>query len=47
MDPDEPGLTAFRLAGAAYEAQASVAGDEPFEADVPCPVTVAPAQLLA
>ena len=47
VDPDEPGLTAFRLAGTAYEVEASVTGDEPFEAGAPCPVTVVPAQLSA
>ncbi|HEY5246514.1 MAG TPA: Uma2 family endonuclease [Acidimicrobiales bacterium] len=45
--PRVPSLTALRLRGGAYVEEASVAGDEPYEANFPFPVTVVPGHLVA
>jgi Uma2 family endonuclease len=45
-DRDKPELTAFQLRDARYEEVARVAGDEPFHAQLPFPVTVTPAELV-
>ena len=45
VDPREPRLTVFELAGAAYVEVASVAGDEAYDATEPFPVRVVPARL--
>jgi Uma2 family endonuclease len=45
-DRDKPTLTAFELRDGRYEQVARVAGDEPFHAEVPFPVTVVPAELV-
>jgi Uma2 family endonuclease len=45
-DPDKPELTAFQLRDGRYEQVARVAGDEPFHAETPFPVTVIPAELV-
>jgi len=48
VDPAAPGLVAYRLDGdrPAYVEEASVVGDQPFVATLPCPVTVVASQLL-
>jgi Uma2 family endonuclease len=46
-DPDQPALTAFELAGPAYRQEAHAAGDTPWTASRPFPVTVVPADLVA
>lgn len=46
IDPDEPRLTVFALTDDGYREAASVAGDEPYEADQPFPVRIVPAALL-
>jgi Uma2 family endonuclease len=45
--PRVPTLTALRLRDGAYAEAASVAGDEPYEANFPFPVTVVPDRLVA
>jgi Uma2 family endonuclease len=45
--PRVPSLTALRRQDGAYVEVASIAGDEPYEADFPFPVTVAPGRLVA
>lgn len=47
VDPEVPGLTVLQLDAGRYVDHATVTGDEPFEAELPFPVTVVPAQLLA
>lgn len=46
IDPDEPSLTVLELENGRYVEKALVAGDEPFHATFPFPVTVIPARLL-
>ena len=46
VDPDGPSLTVLRLAGGLYVEEAVVAGEEPYHADFPFPVTVVPARLF-
>ena len=46
VDPDIPSLTVLELEDGRYVERATVAGDEPFHATVPFPVTVEPAGLL-
>lgn len=46
VDPDVPSLTVLELEDGRYVERATVAGDEPFHATVPFPVTVVPAGLL-
>lgn len=46
VDPDAPSLTVLELEEGRYVERAAVAGDEPFHATVPFPVTVVPARLL-
>lgn len=46
VDPDEPSLTVLELEHGRYVEKALVAGDEPFHATFPFPVTVIPARLL-
>lgn len=46
VDPDVPSLTVLELEDGRYVERATVAGDEPFHATVPFPVTVVPARLL-
>lgn len=46
VDPDVPSVTALRLEDGAYVDDASAAGEEPFTASSPFPVTVVPARLL-
>jgi Uma2 family endonuclease len=41
-----PSLTVLRLENGAYAEAASVAGDEPYEADFPFPVTVVPGRFV-
>lgn len=45
-DRDKPELTAFQLRDGRYEQVAQVAGDEPFLAELPFPVTVVPPELV-
>jgi Uma2 family endonuclease len=45
-DRDKPELTAFELRDGRYEQVARLAGDEPFHAEVPFPVTVVPSELV-
>ena len=45
--PRMPSLTALRLRDGAYVEEASIADDEPYEADFPFPVTVVPDRLVA
>jgi Uma2 family endonuclease len=45
-DLDKPELTAFQLRDGRYEQVARVAGDEPFHAETPFPVTVTPVELV-
>jgi Uma2 family endonuclease len=47
LDPDEPALTVLHLEGGTYVEHARVAGDEPYVATVPYPVTIVPGSLLA
>ncbi len=47
VDPDEPSVVAFRLAGADYEEVARTAGDAHFEVYEPFSVGFSPAQLVA
>jgi Uma2 family endonuclease len=46
VDPDVPSLTALHLDDGAYVEVAQVAGETPFTASEPFPVTVVPARLL-
>ena len=46
VPPRVPSLTALRLREGAYAEAASVAGDEPYEANFPFPVTVVPSRLV-
>jgi Uma2 family endonuclease len=46
VDPDEPSLIAWELRDGTYEQVAHVMGDEPFDASVPFPVRVVPAELV-
>jgi len=47
VDPDQPSLVAWELRAGAYAEVAEVAGDEPFAALRPFPVTVVPSELVA
>ena len=47
VDPDDPSVVAFRLAGADYEEVARVVGDAHFEVSEPFSVGFSPAQLVA
>ncbi|MGH9157482.1 MAG: Uma2 family endonuclease [Acidimicrobiales bacterium] len=47
VDPVAPSLTVLALDGDVYVEQASVTGEEPYEATEPCRVTVVPSTLLA
>lgn len=47
VDPDVPSLTVLHLEDGRYVDQAVVTGEEPYEAELPFPVTVVPAQLVA
>ena len=46
VDPDEPSLTALRLAGDAYEEAARVAGSDAYETSEPVHVLIVPADLI-
>jgi Uma2 family endonuclease len=46
VDPLEPSLTAWELRDGSYVEVARVRGDEPFDATLPFPVRIVPAQLL-
>jgi Uma2 family endonuclease len=46
-DPEQPAVTEFRLAGDAYREVVTAAGPEPFATDVPFPVQIVPAELVA
>jgi len=46
LDTEIPSLTVLELTGGVYVEVATVAGDEPFTAQRPFPVTVVPADLL-
>ena len=46
-DPDQPALTVFELVGPEYPQEAHTAGDAPWTASRPFPVTVVPANLVA
>lgn len=46
VDPDEPSLTVLRLTSGGYEEEAVVRGEEPYRAELPMLVTVAPASLV-
>jgi len=46
-DPDRPRLIVFELRDGKYPEVANVTGDEEFEAKLPFPVTIRPAQLVA
>jgi Uma2 family endonuclease len=46
VDPDEPGLLAWRLVEGVYEQVAEVSGDRPFRTDEPYAVEVVPARLV-
>ena len=46
LDPFTPSLTVLELREGAYVEIASVVGDEPYDATVPFPVRVVPADLL-
>lgn len=46
-DPERPAITEFRLAGGAYREVVTAAGPEPFATDVPFPVQIVPAELVA
>jgi Uma2 family endonuclease len=45
-DPGSPSLVAFELHDGRYEQVGQVAGDEPFRADQPFPLTVTPSALV-
>ncbi len=45
VDPDEPSLTVLRLVEGRYQEAARVAGDEPYQATYPFPVTIVPSRL--
>jgi len=45
VDPDEPSLTVLRLVDGRYQEVARVAGDEPYVATHPFPVTIVPGRL--
>jgi Uma2 family endonuclease len=45
-DPGQPSLTAWELRDGRYAEVAAVTGDQEFRAELPYPVTVAPAQLV-
>jgi Uma2 family endonuclease len=47
VDPDEPSVVAFRLAGRIYEEVARVAGDERFCVSEPFAVDFSPSELVA
>ncbi len=47
VDPDDPSVVAFRLAGEDYEEVARVVGDAHFEVYEPFSVGFSPAQLVA
>ena len=46
VDPEMPSLTVLHLEEGRYVEHAVVSGDEPYEAELPFPVTVVPAQLI-
>jgi Uma2 family endonuclease len=46
VDPEVPSLTVLELDAGRYVERATVAGDEPYQATFPFPVTVVPARLL-
>ena len=46
-DREKPAVIAFELSRGSYEQVAHVAGDEPFLAGVPFPLTVVPSRLVA
>jgi Uma2 family endonuclease len=46
VDPVEPRLTVHRLVDGRFAREASVAGDETYEADAPFPLAVTPADLM-
>ena len=46
VDPDGPSLSVLELDAGRYVERATVAGEEPFHAPFPCPVTVVPARRL-
>jgi len=46
VDPDEPALRAWEPRLGRYEEVAHVTGDQPFDARVPFPVMVTPADLV-
>jgi Uma2 family endonuclease len=46
VDPEVPSLTVLELDAGRYVERATVAGDEPYRATFPFPVTVVPARLL-
>jgi len=45
-DRDRPEVTAFGLRSGRYELVAQIAGDDPFPAELPFPVTVVPSRLV-
>jgi len=45
-DPDKPELNVFELRGGRYQQVAHEAGDEPFPAGQPFPVTISPSALV-
>ncbi len=47
VDPDEPSVVAFRLAGAHYEEVARAVGDERFSVSEPFAIAFSPAELVA
>ncbi|MHB1890487.1 MAG: Uma2 family endonuclease [Acidimicrobiales bacterium] len=47
VDPDEPSVVAFRLAGAHYEEVVRVMGDARFEVGDPFAVAFSPSELVA
>jgi Uma2 family endonuclease len=47
VDPDEPSVVAFRLAGGRYEEVSRVVGDERFDASKPFAVAFSPSALIA
>jgi Uma2 family endonuclease len=46
-DPERPAITEFRLSDGAYREIATAAGPEPLVTDVPFPVQIVPAELVA
>jgi len=46
-DPERPSITEYRLEGATYREVGTASGREPFVADVPFPVRIVPADLVA